>query len=427
MSPNRRRTVAIVAALMLVTAVAVPAVAGAETSLSVAVDQDHETGEALVNVTDNGSAIENATVRVSAGENVSYEALNNTYETGENGSVALPNPNETIDVSITVEYDNMTETVNTTLVPLSDSLDVSVDQADGEDATVNVTQYGDAVENATVNVTTNENVSYVALNESYQTDENGTAVLPAPSENLSVTVTATSGNLSAETDVSLVAPELTVTATQNDASELIVEVTKGTDYVENATVVVESDDGNYTYDDSYTATDGTLTLPAPTENVTVTVTASADGETATDNTTLYVQTDDNANNDFAEALVTFIEHMKAQNYEGPLGQQVSEFVHANNPASDKANGPPAHVTGDDADDNKTDNADRRGPPDHAGPNSDVDQKQDRDHDRDTENVTEPTDDVTDDEVDEEDDDEDDDDEDDENDSERGPPEHANND
>ena len=451
MSPNRRRTVAIVAALMLVTAVAVPAVAAAETSLSVAVDQDHETGDALVSVTDTGAAVENATVNVTADENVSYPALNGTHETDEDGTVVLPNPNETIDVTITATYDNVTETVETTLTPLSESLDVTVDQADGEDAVVNVTQYGDAVENATVNVTTDENVTYAALDETYETDENGTIVLPAPSDDLNVTVTATSGDLSAETDVSLVAPELAVFATQNDAGELYVEVTKGDDYVENATVDVESDD-DYADDDTYTATDGTLTLPAPTENVTVTVTASDGDETATTTTTLTVQTDDNANNDFAKALGTFIEHMKSQDYEGPLGQQVSEFVHANNPASEKANGPPEHAgpNGNDAGDNETDGDDRRGPPEHAGANGDLDQTRDEDHDRDIETETETAgaDDLDDeDDGDEEDvdgdegeDDETEDDEtedekmeddeaeddDDENESDRGPPEHANN-
>lgn len=441
MSPNRRRTVAIVAALMLVTAVAFPAVAAAETSLTVAVDQDHETGDATVTVTDGDTAVDNATINVTTDENVTYEALNGTHETDEDGIVVLPNPNETIDVTITATYDGMNKTVETTLTPLSESLDLTVDQTDGEDAIVNVTQYGDAVENATVNVTTDENVTYAALDETYETDENGTTVLPAPSDDLTVTVNATSGDLTAEIEASLTAPDLAVIATQNDAGELFVEVTNGDDYVENASVLVESNESNYAYDGNYTATDGTLTLPAPTENVSVTVTATTSDETATADATLLAQTDENPNNDFAEALVTFIEQMKPQNYDGSLGQQVSEFVHANNPASEKANGPPEHAGSngknaggnDNAGDKPFDDNDRRGPPEHAGANGDVNQSQDEDHDRDTENETETTDDaddVTDDEDGEQEEEELEDDgaedDGDESKTDRGPPEHANN-
>ncbi|MFW5937804.1 MAG: hypothetical protein ACOCSN_02580 [Halanaeroarchaeum sp.] len=435
MSSNRTRTVAIVAALLLVTAVAFPAVAAAETSLSVAVDQDHETGEAVVTVTDDGTALENATVTVADDENASYEALNETYEADENGEVVLPNPNETVDVTLTAEYEN--ESVNTTetLTPLSESLDVAVEQTDSEDATVTVTQYGDAVENASVDVSTDENVTYAALNETYETDENGTTVLPAPSEDLNVTVTATSGELSAETSAELTAPELAVAATQNDAGELYVEVTEGDEYVENATVDVESDDGEYAYDGTHTATDGTLTLPAPTENVTVTVTATADGETATTNTTLTVQADDNPNNDFAEALVAFLDHTKSQDYEGPLGQQVSEFVHANNPAADKANGPPEHAgpnASDDGEDGEDNETERRGPPENAGPPEDAGPSFE-DDDADTDDVNETDDGADADAVDGDEEDESDEeaaeDDDDEGESgdaddERGPPEHA---
>ncbi|KTG08169.1 hypothetical protein AUR64_00935 [Haloprofundus marisrubri] len=76
--------------------------------LSVSVSQD-DGGEPTVSVTDNGTAVPNATVDVAAEGN--YSGLG-TYTTGENGSVSLPEPDENVTVTVTATTDN--DTVETT-------------------------------------------------------------------------------------------------------------------------------------------------------------------------------------------------------------------------------------------------------------------------------------------------------------------------
>ncbi|MGM0397374.1 MAG: DNA primase [Halobacteriota archaeon] len=394
MEPNRTRTLAIAAALLLVTAVAAPAAMAAPESLSIAVDQQSDTGEALVTVTDNDSAVENATVQVNPDDNYS---ANESYETDENGEVRLPNPEETVDVELIAEYDgtNVSETV--TLVPLNESLDVAVEQDGAQNPTVNVTQYDDPVENATVNVTLDdENASYSGTDGEYETNDHGLVDIPSPEETVDVTVTATSENLTAQTQATLTDLGLQLAAGQGDDGRLSVEVTDDGEFVDTATVSVEATDGNYTYDGGgYTATNGTLSLPAPDENVTVAVVADYDDETANTTVEMVATTDDRPDN-FGQTLVTFIDAIK-NDHEGPLGQQISAFVHENNPAADKETGPPAHVTDENEstpgqgngagppdhvtqndtetdDGNETSDEDRRGPPDHAGNDGDDEKK-----------------------------------------------------
>ena len=358
MTPNRSRIVALLAAVMLVTAVAVPAVAAEESTLSVSVEQDHETGEAIVAVSDNGTAVENATVSVNASGNYS---ANETYTTGVNGTVHLPAPDERVTVELTAAHDgdNVTESVE--LVPLEASLDVSSEQAAGEPATVTVTQYGDAVTNATVSVIADGNDSYAGTGD-YQTNENGTVELPAPQSTTNVTVEAASNNLTAETGLTLEPAELDVVVSQDADDGVLIEVTEGDDYVDDGMVLVEN--SNYTYEGSYDVENGTVSLPAPTQNVSVSVTATVDDRTASTTVTLSVPTDDNPNNDFAESLTNFIHFIKSQGVDGPLGQEISAFVHAENPASaDDDRGPPAVANGENDSDE-----DRRGPPAHANSN-----------------------------------------------------------
>ncbi|MFW6265785.1 MAG: hypothetical protein ACOC2A_03310 [Halanaeroarchaeum sp.] len=364
MEPNRTRTLAIAAALMLVTAVAAPAAMAATDSLSIDVDQQPDTGEALVTVTQNDTAVENATVRVTADGNYS---ANESYETDENGQVLLPNPEETVDVELIAEDDdtNVTETV--TLVPLADSLEVAVDQDDAKKPTVTVTQYDEPVDGAVVNVTLDdENASYSGTGE-YTTNDDGIVDLPAPNETVDVSVAASSDDLTAETQAQLSDLGLQVTADQNaDDGRLSVEVTDDGDLVDTATVSVEATDGNYTYDGGgYTATNGTLSLPAPDENVTVEVTDDYDDRSANTTVDMVATTDDRPNN-FGQNLVTFIEFIKTQDVDGPLGQEISAFAHENNPAADKEPGPPSHVT--DENESSPGQADGNGPPDHVTQN-----------------------------------------------------------
>ena len=367
-----------VAALLLVTSVMVPVLgAAADSSLSMDVEQQPDTGEAVVSVTHNGTAVENGTLTVNASGNYS---ANDSYAIGSSGEVTLPAPEETIAVDLTAEYNDSNVTESVTLVPLSDSLDVTVTQNEETTATVVVSQYDEPVENATVNVSVDENTTYDGTGE-YTTDQNGTVMLPAPDESVNVTVTAEYANLSATATESLTGTELTVSVSQDAEGAVTISVRDGGEYVDGASVVVES--SNYTYTGSYTAANGTVSLPAPTQNVTVTVTAMDGNETASTTTELTVPTDENPNNDFAQNLNRFIHFMQTQDIDGPLGQEISEFVHAHNPASaDDNRGPPAHAGGNAEDD-------ERGPPEHAGANGQNDTAQDHDRDRSQDQVHDP--------------------------------------
>ncbi|AKH97110.1 hypothetical protein HLASF_0614 [Halanaeroarchaeum sulfurireducens] len=370
MTPNRTQTLSALVALLVVAAVAVPAVAAADAeTLAVDVEQQRDSGEAVVTVTENDTVVENATVQVTAPENYSAgEAMT----TDSNGTVVLPAPNESADVTLAVAHGGTNVTRNVTLVAPAESLDVTVEQDAGERAIVTVTQYGEPVENASVTVTTEENVSYAALNETHETDVNGTVELPAPDDDLTVTVSATVDDLNATTTATLTATDLSVAATQTDDGELAIDVTEDGDHVENATVTVES--GNqYEHDGTHTAPNGTLTLSPPTENVTVYVTATVEDERATTSVDLVAENDTTANNDFATSLVAFIGFLQSEDVDGPIGQHIADFVHANNPAAGNGQGPPDHAGGpngaDDAgndtdEDDETDD-DRNGPPSFA--------------------------------------------------------------
>ncbi len=440
-----------VAALLLVTAVMVPAMgAAADSSLSVAVEQQPDTGEAVVSATHDGTAVENGTLLVNASGNYS---ANESYALDSNGTATLPAPNETVDVELTVEYENTTVTETATFVPLSESLILDVEQHEDGSATAWVTQYDDPVENATVTVAVGENETYDGVGE-YVTDQNGTIALPVPDTSVDVSLTAEYENLTAMDSITLSGTELTVSASQDAERAVTIAVMDGGEYVDSAEVAVESE--NYTYTGSYTAENGTVALPAPTQNVTVTVTATADNETATTTADLTVATDANPNNDFAEDLGRFINFLKSTGVDGPLGQEISAFVHENNPsAADDERGPPEHANqntemetetaqngppsfANSQDDSESD--DRHGPPENANANGQKDRIQDRDQDHvenqtesqdfdfDADNLTEGSDTEADSVEAGEDDEETDDEEDgeeSENDHRRGQPEHAN--
>ena len=372
MSSQRRTLSVAIAAMVVLSVVALPAVAAAETSHSVTVDQDRETGEAIVTVTQNGTAVENASVTVNSSAN--YTVSNAT--TDANGTVVLPAPNETVTVDLVVETNDTATTEAVTLVPLEQSLDVAVDQATDEQATVTVTQYDEAVANASVAIETVENTSYDGIGE-YETGPNGTVTLPAPTSTTDVRVTATAGNLTAETTATLSASELSISVSQDADGAVSIAVQDGETPVESGTVSVESQ--AYTYDGSHELENGTVSLPAPTENVSVTVTATVGNETVTTQAELQAPTDQNPNNDFAESLVRFIHFLQSDGTDGPMGHAISDFVHEHNPAAaDDERGPPEHAGQGPANETQSqiddDEEDRRGPPEHAGPNNDDDDR-----------------------------------------------------
>jgi len=112
----KQNGLAIGLAVLMVVSVAAPAV-GATTSavdsLEVGVTQDDGV---TVTVTDgNSTGVENASVNVTTlSENVTYDGAGE-YATDANGTVALPAPNETVNVSVEASFDNETATTEAEL------------------------------------------------------------------------------------------------------------------------------------------------------------------------------------------------------------------------------------------------------------------------------------------------------------------------
>lgn len=205
MSSKRDITIPMIAVL-LVAAVA-PGFAGATATgggLAVGVAQDAD--GVTVTVTQNGTAVENASVTVEAA-NATYTG-EGTHATDASGAVSLPTPAENVTVTVTAAKGNRTAATTADLVGYEDdgTLTVAVGQS-SDSVMVSVTDGGYAVENATVTVSALNNGSYAGEGE-YVTDANGTVALWAPEENVTVEVTATKGNATGSTTAELVAVEI---------------------------------------------------------------------------------------------------------------------------------------------------------------------------------------------------------------------------
>ena len=104
--------------VILLVAVAAPALAGtavaADGSLSVGVSQSDD-GSATVEVTHNNTSADGAGVTVeTVDDNATYDGASD-YTTDANGTVELPAPNETVDVSVVAIYENETAETQATL------------------------------------------------------------------------------------------------------------------------------------------------------------------------------------------------------------------------------------------------------------------------------------------------------------------------
>ncbi|WP_096396187.1 DNA primase [Halorubrum trapanicum] len=441
-------------AILLIAVVALGAmtgVAAADGHLGVGVEQDAD-GTATVTVTENDTAVENATVVVSVvdAENESYPGTGE-YETDANGTVDLEAPEEDVTVEVTAAAGN--DTAATTVdLEAPDGLELEVENTDGEPV-VTVTDNDTAVENATVNVTVADpaNESYAGAGE-YETDANGTVELPAAEEDVTVDVTAEYENESVSETVDIEAPDGLELDVADTDGEPVVTVTDDDEAVENASVVVEladdaGENASYAGTGEYeTDANGTVGLPAAEENVTVDVTATYENESVSTTADLTVGGEDDeseAGTPFGQLVQEFIESL--ENRDGGIGSAVSDFVTENNPgnAPDHAGGPGGPDEADDDDDaeNETDapgNAPdhagpdgeedgERGPPAHAGPggdDADDDDADDEDADDDAEETETEADDADDDEAEEDDAEDDDDEDDDDDDGESGPPDHA---
>jgi len=198
----------LVAALLVAAVAVVPGGAMAADGLAVTGEQGDD-GTVTVTVTENDTAVANASVTVEALNNSTYSGAG-SYETGENGTVDLPAPEQNVSVDVTADANNATATTTLDLVAptddTSDDLAVGVTQADDGSATISVTANGTGVANASVAVAAQDNVSYAGADD-YTTDENGTVGLPAPEQNVTVDVTAEADNQTATTTATLTAAE----------------------------------------------------------------------------------------------------------------------------------------------------------------------------------------------------------------------------
>jgi hypothetical protein len=436
---SSKRLAAILAALALVvSAVAVPGMAAADESLEVTVEQQADTGEALVTVTDGDGAVEDANVTVQTDDDYAGEG---TRTTDANGTVTLPNPDGVVAVTLTVSHGGVVEEVETELRPRAESLAVAVEGGVEENATVTVTQYGEAVENATLDVDADD----YAGNGTYRTDANGTVSLPTPPEPTEVTLNASVEGLSAERTVTLGEHDLEVDVEDDDG--VTVEVTRNDTGVEGANVTVEAADGeSYAGAGEYeTDANGTVGLPTPEETVNVTVTATDGDETVSENVTLENETA--AEYPTLGAEMSAFVHQLLSGAANGIGGEVSEFARENNPgnADDEEDG-----EADDEDEVPDEGAEERGGPEdvpgagdemRGGPNGEDDGESDGDDreegddeegddeegdDEEGDQDEDAEEDNADDEGDEQEDDEGDEQEDDEDDDRRGPPSHANN-
>ncbi|PHQ46609.1 hypothetical protein DJ68_06400 [Halorubrum sp. C3] len=336
-------------------------------------------------------------------------------------------------------------------------LEVAVDtDADGT-ATVEVTENDTAVENATVvvSVVDAENDSYAGAGE-YETDANGTVDLEAPDEDVTVDITAASGNETASTTVTLEAPDGLELDVSNTDGEPVVTVTNDDDPAENASITVEladdaDENASYAGTGEYeTDANGTVTLPAAEEDVTVEVTAEYENESVSTTADLTVgdEGDEADEQAFGQLVQEFIESLEDR--DGGIGSAVSDFVTENNPgnAPDHAGGPGGPDDGNASDENDSapgnapdhaggpdgeNDSDERGPPAHAGPGGDDAEDDDAEEDDaeeddaeedDAEEDDAEEDDAEEDDAEEDDADEEDDEDDEEDDDDGGPPDHA---
>ncbi|WP_255169484.1 hypothetical protein [Natrononativus amylolyticus] len=115
-----QRLAALLAAVMILSVVALPGMVAAEEGENDHLDVDVEQDELVyVTVTANDTAVENATLNVSvADENASYaDAGDYDNATDENGTASFSAPNETVNVTVTATADGAFGTAEATFEP----------------------------------------------------------------------------------------------------------------------------------------------------------------------------------------------------------------------------------------------------------------------------------------------------------------------
>lgn len=117
---QHKRIAAVALSVLLVLSVVGPAIAAAQEDGELEVEVEQDDG-VLVTVSDDNGTVENATLNVSVDdENATYDGAGE-YETDENGTVELPAPNETVNVTMVAGHDNRTGSASVTLEDSNES------------------------------------------------------------------------------------------------------------------------------------------------------------------------------------------------------------------------------------------------------------------------------------------------------------------
>lgn len=363
----QRKVLVVVVALSV--AFGVAAVAATD---SATVEVEQEPNEpAVVTVTNSsGDPVENAslTVELADGDQPDYGGTGG-YTTDANGTVKLPTPEETVDVIVAGTVDNETVTTEATL-EYHPELDLTVEQATGQPATVTVAADNESAENTTVSVeTVGANTTYEGTGN-YTTDANGTVRLPAPNETVNVTVSTEYQGASATTEAELrAAPDLNVSVEQDGPGlPATVTVLADSEPTEDVTVDVGlngTENATYAGTGTYeTDANGTVGLPAPEETVTVTVTAGYQG--AETGIVVAVEGIDAIDESlpFGQQLQQFKATLDDDNR---TGREIASWVTENNPGNAPDHAGPK---GPSEDENATGGSNERGPPAHANDDGD---------------------------------------------------------
>ncbi len=321
------KTVVALMATMLLVAGGAPTVVGANTAdetLNVTVTQGGTAGQPVVTVTQNGSAIDGASVVADA----DGYAGSGTYATNANGTVRLPKPLDSITATVTVANSGQRVVRTVELGSRNDSLMVNVGHGADGTSTVTVRRNGTPVSNATVTVTADGNYSGTG---NYTTDADGSVELPAPNETTQVIVRVSTGEHALTRPATIPGGDLALAAEQSDGESATVTVTRDGIPVSNATVVVDSvagygGIGNYT-----TGANGQVTLPAPNETAVVTLETGTAGNSSGETVTLHAANDGSVA--FGQRVSSFVHVLLGGDRQGGIGRQVSAWVHGHHPNS----------------------------------------------------------------------------------------------
>jgi hypothetical protein len=157
-----------------------------ENSINVRITQNDD-GTVVLETTQYGDVLADAEVEVTS--TVAYGG-DGTDTTDANGTVELPEPANATEITAVVTTGDLEAVQTDTVEPIAE-FEVGVEPNGDGTATVTVTRNDNAVENATVNVTSD--VAYDG-NGTYTTNADGMVGLSAPDRNVTVTVTATNGS-----------------------------------------------------------------------------------------------------------------------------------------------------------------------------------------------------------------------------------------